>query len=251
MKKAFTLIELLVVIAIIAILAAILFPVFAQAKAAAKKSVCLSNTKQIGTGILIYLNDSDDTYPTACNIGGSIQPDASVGKYYPQLRTIVQPYVKNTDIWFCPMEKRPTAWETDGVEQALTNVGVADDPTFKGAGSSYAYKARNKATTNCSAVPGAPGTDCEGNIAGASGTAIDAVSDFWMFWDADSNYSRHTDGGKETFATSPKCAWNGGTKGQIATFADGHSKLTRIPRPQFWERMYFDGKVYSPNGGCL
>ncbi|MEL4411502.1 prepilin-type N-terminal cleavage/methylation domain-containing protein, partial [Shewanella algae] len=63
MKRAFTLIELLVVIAIIAILAAILFPVFAQAKAAAKKSACLSNTKQIGTAFNLYLADYDDTTP--------------------------------------------------------------------------------------------------------------------------------------------------------------------------------------------
>ena len=62
-RKAFTLIELLVVIAIIAILAAILFPVFAQAKAAAKKTQDLSNMKQIGTGLMLYINDSDDVYP--------------------------------------------------------------------------------------------------------------------------------------------------------------------------------------------
>jgi prepilin-type N-terminal cleavage/methylation domain-containing protein/prepilin-type processing-associated H-X9-DG protein len=62
-RKAFTLIELLVVIAIIAILAAILFPVFAQAKEAAKKTVCLSNVKQIGTGLVMYLGDYDDTVP--------------------------------------------------------------------------------------------------------------------------------------------------------------------------------------------
>ena len=62
-KSGFTLIELLVVIAIIAILAAILFPVFAQAKAAAKKSVALSNTKQSGTGVLLYAGDNDDTFP--------------------------------------------------------------------------------------------------------------------------------------------------------------------------------------------
>lgn len=64
-KNAFTLIELLVVIAIIAILAAILFPVFAQAKVAAKKTQSLSNVKQLGTATQIYLADFDDTMPTA------------------------------------------------------------------------------------------------------------------------------------------------------------------------------------------
>jgi prepilin-type N-terminal cleavage/methylation domain-containing protein len=63
MKKAFTLIELLVVIAIIAILAAILFPVFAQAKEAAKKTADLSNIKQLGTATAIYLTDNDDLFP--------------------------------------------------------------------------------------------------------------------------------------------------------------------------------------------
>ncbi len=65
MRKAFTLIELLVVIAIIAILAAILFPVFAQAKEAAKKTAALSNVKQTATSFAIYLSDSDDTFPIA------------------------------------------------------------------------------------------------------------------------------------------------------------------------------------------
>ncbi len=64
-RKAFTLIELLVVIAIIAILAAILFPVFAQAKVAAKGAADLSNVKQIALGTLMYSNDYDDLFPTA------------------------------------------------------------------------------------------------------------------------------------------------------------------------------------------
>jgi prepilin-type N-terminal cleavage/methylation domain-containing protein len=70
LARAFTLIELLVVIAIIAILAAILFPVFAQAKAAAKKTSCLSNVKQMATAAQLYLGDFDDNYPP----GGYSEP---------------------------------------------------------------------------------------------------------------------------------------------------------------------------------
>ena len=66
-KKAFTLIELLVVIAIIAILAAILFPVFAQAKVAAKKAMMISNAKQMGTGVLMYMSDTDDVFCPSSN----------------------------------------------------------------------------------------------------------------------------------------------------------------------------------------
>jgi len=74
-RRAFTLIELLVVIAIIAILAAILFPVFAQAKEAAKKTADLSNLKQSGTSVAIYLTDADDLYP----LGYRFTPDANPG----------------------------------------------------------------------------------------------------------------------------------------------------------------------------
>ncbi len=92
-RRAFTLIELLVVIAIIAILAAILFPVFAQAKAAAKRSQCLSNMKQMGTATQIYLGDADDTYPIVYNGNNS----CSHAEY-----VLIYPYMKNIDIMSCP-----------------------------------------------------------------------------------------------------------------------------------------------------
>jgi prepilin-type N-terminal cleavage/methylation domain-containing protein/prepilin-type processing-associated H-X9-DG protein len=91
MKRGFTLIELLVVIAIIAILAAILFPVFAQAKLAAKKTVALSDVKEIGLAMNMYTTDYDDTSPIVFGISGQ----GSVDVYQ-----TMQPYIKNMDIFF-------------------------------------------------------------------------------------------------------------------------------------------------------
>lgn len=106
-KKGFTLIELLVVIAIIAILAAILFPVFAQAKASAKRVACISNMKQMGTAIAMYLSDYDDTYSQAYyyrNDNGSAPDGNGVGGYT-QWSGMLFPYVKNLDMFRCPADR--------------------------------------------------------------------------------------------------------------------------------------------------
>jgi prepilin-type N-terminal cleavage/methylation domain-containing protein/prepilin-type processing-associated H-X9-DG protein len=91
-RGGFTLIELLVVIAIIAILAAILFPVFAQAREKARQASCLSNTKQISLGIMQYAQDYDDTLPVA---GYNAQ---NRGRWQYQ----IYPYVKNSQVFTCP-----------------------------------------------------------------------------------------------------------------------------------------------------
>lgn len=82
MRKAFTLVELLVVVSIVATLAAILFPVFAQAKAAAKNTVCLNNLKQLGAGVLLYAVDADDHLPgnKSCQNAGEDSQNASDGQ---------------------------------------------------------------------------------------------------------------------------------------------------------------------------
>ncbi len=105
MKKAFTLIELLVVIAIIAILAAILFPVFAQAKLAAKKTADLSNFNQIGKAIMLYANDHDDH---------SLVNDHEAGiNWYESL----YPYMKSKDAFRTPAYTRaPVFDEEQGME---------------------------------------------------------------------------------------------------------------------------------------
>jgi len=104
-RRGFTLIELLVVIAIIAILAAILFPVFAKAREKARQTSCLSNVKQIGLGLLMYAGDYDECYPsvggTACNgDDGRTYNDVTMLPYW----LLIQPYVKNWQLFTCPSQ---------------------------------------------------------------------------------------------------------------------------------------------------
>ncbi|MCW3094926.1 MAG: prepilin-type N-terminal cleavage/methylation domain [Chthonomonadaceae bacterium] len=137
-RRGFTLIELLVVIAIIAILAAILFPVFAQAREQARTTSCLSNFKQIGLSIKMYSQDYDEKFPMGTYPGPrnwEVNPDvvgnqgwndcgdfwkgynpgdgganytgcAYGGEFYRTLMTVqCGPYIKNKQIWYCPSDK--------------------------------------------------------------------------------------------------------------------------------------------------
>jgi prepilin-type N-terminal cleavage/methylation domain-containing protein/prepilin-type processing-associated H-X9-DG protein len=103
-KRAFTLIELLVVIAIIAILAAILFPVFAQAREAARKTQCVSNLKQMGLGIMMYAQDSDETLPM-----GTRTINGQGWRWMHQ----TYPYVRNDQLYTCPSAPRNLAWDSN------------------------------------------------------------------------------------------------------------------------------------------
>ncbi|MBC7288515.1 MAG: DUF1559 domain-containing protein [Armatimonadetes bacterium] len=105
MRRGFTLIELLVVIAIIAILAAILFPVFARARAKARQATCQSNLKQIGLALAMYAQDYDERFP-AYGFGGT---------YGFHWNVVIYPYIKNISLYQCPDSPRdPTRLNSTG-----------------------------------------------------------------------------------------------------------------------------------------
>jgi prepilin-type N-terminal cleavage/methylation domain-containing protein/prepilin-type processing-associated H-X9-DG protein len=146
-KPAFTLIELLVVIAILAVLAALLFPVFAQARAKARQAACLSNLKQIGYALQMYLQDYDGHLPNCCSwarvgtlsdltgrcrqdgITYATPKDAYLGPEQTPPRYIQEllyPYVKSAQIWFCPSVGRNLHW-----------LGDPTSPTYAYNGTTY------------------------------------------------------------------------------------------------------------------
>jgi len=175
-RKAFTLIELLVVIAIIAILAAILFPVFAKAREKARQSSCQSNCKQMGLAVQQYNTDYDEKFPLYGNGTDDINVAVNVAGWRGWCSNVLQPYVKNNQIWSCPSE-------TNG----NLNVGVttvpANDPRVYRAHYSYNYAFVNNGTTaSATAIAG-----CGNSLA-----AIIRPAEVALMWDSDNRWSDGT-----------------------------------------------------------
>jgi len=182
---AFTLIELLVVIAIIAILAAILFPVFAQARAKARQTACLSNTKQIGTGLMMYAQDYDETMVQAWfgNPGTSKNStDPTIARY--KWMDAVQPYIKNFDLFKCPdapagifggMTGKFIPYNQLGVAGNGTNANGEDDRFYGSYAANSAYWASGD-----TAVRG---------VANASAPLASVANPAGTIWAADGNGS--------------------------------------------------------------
>jgi len=133
-RTAFTLIELLVVIAIISILAAILFPVFARARENARRASCISNLKQIGLGIMMYVQDYDEKYPPR----GYATPDTQVppdGIWYSTggniswfWQQLIYPYTKNDQVYICPSAPK-TSHPYSGNYGTNSNILIAPTST--------------------------------------------------------------------------------------------------------------------------
>jgi prepilin-type N-terminal cleavage/methylation domain-containing protein/prepilin-type processing-associated H-X9-DG protein len=162
-RRAFTLIELLVVIAIIAILAAILFPVFAKARERAQKTTCLSNLKQITTGVLMYCDDNEGRFPRGADYldilarpelssatppvpllwGGNPNKDNTPVNQWKTMDGPIGSYLKSKDVWKCPSDQG----QKGVVARGKTNYSRTNSSytwpfvlSFKGATGAKVYK---------------------------------------------------------------------------------------------------------------
>ena len=270
--KGFTLIELLVVIAIIAILAAILFPVFAQAKAAAKKTADLSNQKQISVGAMLYNNDADDMFPRMTYNA----PDRFLNGWDVPFtwREAVTPYIKGGE--------KNYGTSSTGQKMSLAEDGMWQSPGVKGRGQ-YTFN-RNVAPGNCYWNAKGGSWDCDsdgkGTLSGkpvfpsVSSTTVDAPANVivtWPMgvnpaWNAAGDYSEGSWwwwGGAQwppvfTGPTSHE-KWDadaGGDSyhnpryrygGMNTAFADGHAKFVKKGAANWCKYVYIKGAYNDMN----
>jgi prepilin-type N-terminal cleavage/methylation domain-containing protein/prepilin-type processing-associated H-X9-DG protein len=250
--RAFTLIELLVVIAIIAILAAILFPVFAQAREKARQTSCLSNVKQIGLGILMYVQDYDEVFPPANRYydGDSAGNDPWTTSW----AVVTQPYAKNYDIYYCPddsIHNCQASWMGIGISYAAnsdayyTSQWVLEGPFGIGApygnasfwnDPSLTLAAIGRAAESIAIAERFNTVSVQSSYDGNSGNCTNYTSGF-----TENSWGPFIDGGQipngTIPVTTPPAAWPLGPNGAVTAahtaqsnflYCDGHSKA-RIP----------------------
>ncbi len=239
LKTGFTLIELLVVIAIIAILAAILFPVFAQAREKARAISCISNMKQLGLAARMYQQDYDDKFVPSYMYQKPPQSDPDINWW----DDILQPYIKNRGVVLCPSrqwEETFTAprnqWaDVGGVKKKLSSYGVNDMNVFYTfyTGQEKVWEDANEATPNVHTgfQDEAFATACPDAWGGQGGCSISdaaiilpsdtiwimdsAIDEIWADWDTDWNRQDWNQAGNR---------WSLHSGGFNAVFADGHAK---------------------------
>ena len=239
-KRAFTLIELLVVIAIIAILAAILFPVFARARESARRASCLSNLKQVGLGVMMYTQDYDEKYPRAIQknervleIDGIKDASFSGDRAWYWMK-IIYPYIKSVQVFRCPSSSSEDV--TQGNYGAnRTVMGYYSDATQSLASvdsPASTYMIMDSGAYMIQASRAASSPNSYWYFPGTSQFVGDSASDLGMTgWRIhDFEVGRHFDGAN-------------------MSFADGHAKWLKSQTVFNEAQKYLDGEksAWSPN----
>jgi prepilin-type N-terminal cleavage/methylation domain-containing protein len=238
--RAFTLIELLVVIAIIAILAAILFPVFAQAREQARKTTCVNNVKQLLTGTLMYAQDYDERFP-GWDGGASWGLPQGTGWWMNQ----IQPYVKNYGVYTCPSDARRFAEDGNGCESCGWGFAIKmqTGPTryFKSSYGINEFIAAQDRPYNKSAAIPVPSDTC---------IIAEAFGPLFNEWDGQAHF-RITQcrlgewgswGGAADNMNYDKWKSYAGhaQDGEVIGYADGHAKFLQN------KRFIWNGNPYDP-----